>query len=99
MNRKNLSREYAGNLTELRKIINSFDLIPNAPNDEFDSLIHKILSHLYKGFDLEKINKILQSELIVTYGLYDTEFDERIIADKIFNWWILKNDKKYRESN
>ena len=87
MDRRELLMKYNGNLSELRNIMKSFQLIPNAPIDEFDKLNHKILSHLDSGANEKKIGNILQSELIVTYGLYSTEFDETIIADAIVKWW------------
>ena len=40
---------------ELRKLINNWDFIPDAPSDEFDDLNHRILSHLNKGADKEKL--------------------------------------------
>jgi len=90
LNKKELIKQYNGNLSELRKIINSFDLIPNAPSDEFDTLNHKLLRQLDKEVDKEKIGKILESELIVTYGLYDNELDTSIIVDTVVDWWNSK---------
>jgi hypothetical protein len=85
-----LTREFKGNFSELRKIINSWNLIPGAPNDEFDYLNHKILSQLYKNPEFEKINNILQSELIVYYGLFKNEFDATPLVSEIIEWWDLK---------
>ena len=90
MDKKELVRQYNGNLSELRKIINSFELIPNAPSDEFDNLSHKLLRQLDKEVDKEKISKILGSELIVTYGLYDNEFDNADMTNIIIDWWNSK---------
>lgn len=42
-----LKKEYR----ELREIINSWELTPDSPNDEFDSINHLFLSQLYKGSD------------------------------------------------
>jgi hypothetical protein len=90
LDKKKLTREYNGNLSELRKIINSWDLIPNAPSCEFDDLNHKILSELDKGVDSEKLFSILQSELIVNYGLFDNEFDPTTMVSEITDWWNSK---------
>lgn len=90
MSKKELSREFQGNFSQLRKIINSWDLIPGAPGNEFDSLNHKLLSQLYMEADTEKINRILQSELIITYGLFESEFDATDLVSEIMNWWNLK---------
>jgi hypothetical protein len=90
LDKKELIRQFNGNLSELRKIINSFGLIPNAPSDEFDNLNHKLLRQLDKEVDKEKISKILSSELIVAYGLYDNEFDNSDMTDRIIDWWNSK---------
>lgn len=75
---------------QLRKIINSWNLISGSPDDEFDSPNNKILSQLYKNADAEKIDRILQSELISTYGLFSNEFDSEIFVNQIMKWWNLK---------
>lgn len=90
MNKNELTREFKGNFSELRKIINSWDLIPGSPNDEFDYLNHKLLSQLYKNPEPKKINNILQSELIVYYGLFSNEFDATNLVSEIIEWWSLK---------
>lgn len=68
------------------KIINSWNFIPDAPTDEFDSLSNKILSHLYKLSDFEKITRVISSELTVNYGLYTTEFDSVKLTEEVFEW-------------
>lgn len=90
MDKKDLKRIYNGDFSQLRKIINSWNLISGSPDDEFDSLNNKILSELYKNPDAEKIDKILQSELVVTYGLFNNEFDSELFVNQIMNWWNSK---------
>jgi len=90
VDKKDLKRIYDGDFSQLRKIINSLNLISGSPDDEFDSLNNKILSHLYKNEDAEKIDRILQSELVATYGLFSNEFDSDIFVDQIMNWWNSK---------
>ncbi|MFC4688781.1 hypothetical protein ACFO4P_17700 [Epilithonimonas pallida] len=90
MDKKDLKRIYDEYFSQLRKIINSWNLISGSPDDEFDSLNNKILSQLYKNADAEKIDRILQSELISTYGLFSNEFDSEIFVNQIMKWWNLK---------
>ena len=90
MDKKKLKRKYDGDFSQLRKIINSWKLISGSPADEFDSLNNKILSQLYKNGDAEKIYRIIQSELIVDYGLFSNEFDPEIFVNQIMNWWNSK---------
>ena len=91
MNKSELKKEFQERFLELRKILNSWDLIPGSPKDEFDSLNHKILSHLYKGADLEKVTHILDSELTVNYGLSPKSKDVEKYAAEIIGWWNLSN--------
>ena len=84
---KELKKEFEDRVFDMRKIINSYELIPHAPSDEFDALNHKVLSHLYKDADTEKIKKVLESELCQYYGLFDDEFDANEIAIEIIDWW------------
>ena len=90
MNKKELKQKYYSDFCELRKIINSWDLIPEAQCDEFDSLTNKVLSHLYKNSDYEKILKAISSELVVYYGLFRSEFDGEKFTKEIFDWWENK---------
>lgn len=87
MHRKEFSRKYNGQISELSKIIKSFDLIPNASSNEFDSLSHQILSRLEKGIDSEKLYAILKNELIIVYGLWNDEFDTEPIVSELMDWW------------
>lgn len=90
MNEKELKQKYFSDFSELRKIINSWNFIPGAPTDEFDDISNKILSHLYKNSDFEKITRVISSELTVNYGLYTTEFDSEKLTNEIFEWWENK---------
>ena len=72
---------------DLRKLINNWDLIPGAPSDEFDALNHKILSHLTKGADKDKLFRVLKSELITYYGLDPVDNDVHQLTDEIIDWW------------
>ncbi len=54
MNKNEIKKEFQERFLALRKMLNSWDLISGSPKDEFNSLNHQILSHLYKGADLEK---------------------------------------------
>lgn len=87
MSKKDLKSEFEGKFLELRKIINSYDLIPHAPSDEFDALNHKTLSNLYQGADFDKIKRVLESELISYYGLFPNEAEVNKLAFEIVEWW------------
>ena len=90
MNKKEISREFNVDFSELRKIINSWNLIPGSPSDEHDSLNHKILSQLYRVADNDKIGKVIESELIVNYGFFRHEINVKKYAFEILDWWNTK---------
>ena len=90
MDNKELKIEFDSNFLQLRKIINSWDLIPGAPKDEFDTLKHKILSHLYKNADIEKIKRVIESDLCSYYGLFSNEFESSKMIKEIAEWWENK---------
>ena len=94
MNKDDLKKEFKEKFRELREIINSWELIPGSPKDEFDSLNHQVLSHLYKGADNNKITRIIDSELTVTYGLSVKTEEAEKIANEITEWWRL-TDKMF----
>jgi hypothetical protein len=82
-----LKQKYLSDFSQLRKIVNSWNFIPDTPSDEFDSLTNKILSHLYKDFDFDKITKVLSNELTEYYGLFLSESDSQKLTKDIFEWW------------
>lgn len=96
MNRKQIKKEFQENFRELRKIINTWELIPGAAKDEFDGLNHQVLSNLYRGADLEKVTRVLESELSITYGLYCDELSAEEMASEIIEWWNLRLEDRIR---
>lgn len=92
MNKEQIKKDFNCKFSELRKILNSWDLISGAPKDEFDGLNQRILSHLYKGADFDKLKRVLESELSMTYGLYHDEFGADEMTNEIMEWWS-KTDK------
>ena len=91
MNKINFRKIYNSDFSQLRKIINSWELYDFTSNDEFDSLNNKILSHLYKNADSEKLSRIIQSELNKNYGLFYNELDTEKLTYEVLEWWQNKN--------
>jgi hypothetical protein len=46
MDKNLIKKEFKENFNDLRKIINSWNLISGSPKNEFDSINHQLLSHL-----------------------------------------------------
>ena len=75
---------------DLSKIIVNWGLIPGSPKDEFDSLTQKLISHLTREAEKEKIHEILESELIVRYGLSPTDIELEQFTIDVTDWWDTK---------
>ncbi len=57
------SRSFRHDIKSLRKILRKEDLLPSSPEEEYDSLIHRILSSLQHGISKEELEKILHQPL------------------------------------
>lgn len=82
-----LKRRYKVLFSNLRDLINSWNLIPDSPSDEFDSVNHLCLSLLYKGADELKLGKSIHYELTINYGLSIDEVDSDTLAKEVIAWW------------
>jgi hypothetical protein len=87
MDKSDLLNRYNEQLAELRKVVKNWNLIPGSPIDEFDALCNKVISHLYIGTDEEQIRGVIESELLVRYGLRSNEFDSERLAAAVMSWW------------
>lgn len=90
MNKEDILQDFSGKLSELSRLINSWNLIRVSTKDSFDDLPKKILRKLYEEQDDLKIKRILESELCVTYGLFATEFNSDKLSNEIMTWWNAK---------
>lgn len=87
MSETDLLNEYNGRLAQLAKLVKSWDLIKLNSIDGADKLAGKILEKLYEGQKEAKIKRIIESELCVTYGLYNTDFDAGKLTKEVMTWW------------
>ncbi len=86
-----LSKEYKQLFKELRTIVNSWELIPSSPIDEFDSINQLFLSLLYKGANEIEISKKIQMELNTNYGFSIEDFHIKEMTRQVIEWWNNKN--------
>ncbi len=87
MNKEELLQDFYGKVPELSSLINSWNLIAGSNKSSFDELSEKILHNLYEDKEELKIQRILESEFCVRYGLYRTEFNAGKLTDEIMEWW------------
>jgi 23S rRNA pseudoU1915 N3-methylase RlmH len=78
--------EFEGQIKELSKLIYSWNLINVTSKSQLDDFSKKLLDALSKDEKFEKIRRIIESELCVTYGLYSNEFDSNNLAKQIMQW-------------
>jgi len=86
--KKKLNKEYKVHFSSLRDLINSWDLIPESPPDEFDSINHMCLSLLYRGADGIKLGESLHDGLTTNYGFSMDKHSTDILAKEVIEWWL-----------
>lgn len=74
-------------IRKLSKIINQSNLMPTGDNTSFLKLSEHLILRLQDGASLEKINRIVSSELITTYGLDVSENQSRELSEDIYSWY------------
>ncbi|MAB47784.1 MAG: hypothetical protein CMC05_04050 [Flavobacteriaceae bacterium] len=75
------------NINALSKIIYQTNIMPSGKSDSFKKLSKKLILDLQNGYELEKIKKVITSELITTYGLSVNENDVEKITELIYSWY------------
>lgn len=89
--KSDLRRAFKFREQELRRIINSWNLIAGCLADEFDALNHILIGHLERESGKDKLCDVIHSELITRYGL-DVKHDEALVfATKVLEWWSNRN--------
>ena len=89
--KKKLNKEYKVHFSSLRDLINSWNLIPESPPDEFDSINHMCLSLLYRGANRIKLGAALHHELNTNYGFSVDIHSTDVLAKQVFEWWLTIN--------
>lgn len=72
---------------ELSKIIAGTNIMSSGGNPSFVKLAEHLIKQLQNGSELEKISRIVTSELISSYGLDITEIQGIKIAEDIYSWY------------
>lgn len=72
---------------EVSKKIAGTNIMPSGGNTSFIKLAEHLIKQLQNGSILEKISRIVTSELISSYGLDLTEIQGIKIAEDIYSWY------------
>lgn len=79
--------EFEGKIKQLSQLIKSWNLVDESFKSQFDEFSNKLLIALDNGANSEKIKRIIESELCVTFGLFKNEFEAEILTNQIILWW------------
>jgi hypothetical protein len=82
-------KRFAKEESEIRKIVYEWQPIGlPTPEDEYDCLVHHVISILHAGGNHDDVAYKIKYELENHFGLYSISmYDINIIAGKIFNCW------------
>ncbi len=75
------------NINALSKIIYQTDIMLSGDSHSFKKLSRKLILDLQNGYDLEKIKRVISSELITTYGLTISENNVEEITELVYSWY------------
>ncbi|MES2680125.1 MAG: hypothetical protein V4635_09585 [Bacteroidota bacterium] len=105
---KLLRQKFRDDFNLMRTLINEFDpcsfINGGAPDDEYDALTHKTLSHIYLGKTRDEIKRMIMSDLEFYYGCVDEtafqenrEFERKFKTD--FEVFLDKLETTYTDKN
>jgi hypothetical protein len=88
MNNKSKKQKIKAEEAFLRQLFYNWDPIisgmpPHTPMDEYDYLVHKIISRLHTGIDYDGLLKLISDDLCVK--VTKQELIEN--TKQIWNWW------------
>jgi len=83
-----LKKRYKIHFSSLRDLINSWNLIPDSPHDEFDSVNHMCLSFLYRGADEFQLREAIHHELSINYGFSIDKQESELLTKQVIEWWL-----------
>ncbi len=72
---------------KLSKMIYQTNIMPSGNNTSFLKLSDHLIKRLQDGADLEKINRIISSELNSAYGLDVSKKQSRELSEEIYSWF------------
>ena len=79
--------EFEEEIKELSKLIKNWNLVNTSSANQFDTFSKKLLDKLYTEENSLKIKRIIESELCVSFGLHNDEFDADLLTNQIMSWW------------
>ncbi|WP_190811669.1 hypothetical protein [Flagellimonas sp. S3867] len=72
---------------ELSKIIYQSNVMPSCHSGSFLKLSEHLIKQFHSGADLEKIGRIVSSELVSSYGLDISKNESEELSEDIYDWY------------
>jgi len=90
MNKRELNRRAHFRVKEMRQVFRTWDIIKDSAPEDYDALIKKLIPLLEEGADEKKLEGVLSTEFIVTYGMSGHQVDFMEYAQDLLDWWEEK---------
>ncbi|MBC3846810.1 hypothetical protein H8K90_10505 [Winogradskyella echinorum] len=71
----------------MSKIIYQTNIMPSGNSRSFNKLSEKLILNFQNRYELEKIKRVISSELITTYGLSVNENEVEEITKIVSSWY------------
>ncbi|WP_299549959.1 hypothetical protein [Seonamhaeicola sp.] len=75
------------NINALSKMLYQTNIMPSGNSRSFKKLSEKLILGLQNDYELEKIKRVISSELITTYGLSLNENDVAELTELVYSWY------------
>jgi len=79
---------------ELRMLLNERDPIPGSPDDEYDCLVHDLLSHLHRGVTREDLLGVIGVHSKDHVGAAHSPRGLAMFADSVWQWWCKRTEPR-----
>lgn len=91
MNKRDANRKAHFRVKEMRQLFRTWDIMEDSAPEEYDTLIKKLLRLLQDGADEKKLEGVLSTEMIVTYGISVYEINFTDYVEDLLDWWEERN--------
>jgi len=92
--RKHRRDEFKHEEAELRMLLNEWDPIPGSPDDEYDCLVHDLLSHLHRGVTREELAGLIDVHSQHHFGAACSPQELAVAADNVWQWWCKRTEPR-----
>jgi hypothetical protein len=90
---KTETKRFKGDENSVRQILNEWNPIPGSPDDEYDCLVHHILSAIHRGSREADLIQIIKSEMVQHFGVEESDRNIATVVEKLSEWWRSKATK------